>query len=164
MKHLKDINELYKGTYQRAAVRLKQEHPHRYKKLSDWAKEKGDPNNNIDRIHPYRFVFENYKQFSDMSNRDNFLGYFSITNIKKDGVKMVVVSMSSSYGEEISISIDNGNYMKIYWADGFHERWFLFENRKDALEFRKFIVDQDDVELNFTININRIYTTKYDES
>jgi len=177
--------ELYKSTYMSAADKLEQGHKKRSDELKKHAAEKGISafagNGGFDRIYGHPFVFENH---SSLKNREDFLGKFFITGFEDHvygtyrpnyhGVKVI---MQSDYGKKIRVELVVGpeNHFNIdleYDFEGSSKateiKSFRFENRKDAIELRKFIfelvedgeLERGDTWFNFeTMPINKLYTT-----
>ena len=177
--------ELYKSTYMSAADKLEQGHKKRSGELKKHAAEMGISafagSQGFDRIYGHPFVFANH---SNLHHREDFLGKFFITSFEDHvygtyrpnyhGVKVV---MQSDYGKKIKVELVVGpeNHLHIdleYDFDGGKKATevdrFRFENRKDAMEFRKFIfelvedgeLERGDTWFNLdTIPVNKLYTT-----
>ena len=178
--------ELYKSTYMSAADKLSYLHQKRAEELKKHAAEKGISafagKKDFDKIYFHPFIFQNH---SKLKNKEDFLGKFFITGFEDHvygtyrpnyhGVKVI---MQSDYGKKIKVELVVGpeNHLHIdleYDFDGGKKATevdrFSFENRKDAIELRKFIFELvEDGELEdgdeyFTLNtmpINKLYTTK----
>jgi len=178
--------ELYKSTYMSAADNLEQGHKKRSEELKKHAAEKGISafagKEGFDRIYGHPFVFQN--QFP---NREKFLGKFFITDFKdqlygryNQSYHGIGVVMKSDYGNTIQIDVVTSPdkewvKMDLQYQIGNSDRTteeknFLFENRKDALEFRKSLLeyvedelyDYDEASEYFnlkTIPINKLYKT-----
>lgn len=168
--------ELYKSTYMSAATRLEKDHKKRAEELRKHAAEKGISaflgNDEFQSIYGYPFILQNHSKLKgDMT----YLGKFFITDFKdkvygayRDGYHGVDVVMKSDYGEKIIFELclnPSSNYFRM---DVGNANDFKFENRKDALQFRNFIIElaEDDElmdgSLYFnlkTMPINRFYTT-----
>ena len=177
--------ELYKSTYMSAADKLGDGHKKRAEEMKKHAAESGISafagSQGFDRIYGHPFVFENH---SNLKNREDFLGKFFITSFEDHvygsyrpdyhGVKVI---MQSDYGKTIRLEFCMGpeNYSRVdleYDFGGGSKATeipnFKFENRKDALQFRKFIlemVEDDELEdgseyFNLdTMQINKLYST-----
>jgi hypothetical protein len=183
MKHIKKIDELFKSTLMSAHDKLKTLHPTRASNLKDWADEKGESEFSkfhVDRIYPYKFVFSNISNLSDV--KDQFLGSFYITDVEKDETIEtqryfgVLVYMMNDFGQKIYIylSFTNGiatntgivNFKIKFGKDYKYERGFRFEDRRDALQFKKFLVEDGLPEVGISqsivsnISINQLFTTK----
>ena len=175
--------ELYKSTYMSAADKLEYGHKKRSEELKKHAAEKGISafagNQGFDRIYGHPFIFEN--QFP---HREHFLGKFFITGFEDHvygsyrlnyhGVKAI---MQSDYGKTIRIEFVTGpnnhfsldlEYPNEKTGSHIEEKNFKFQNRKDAVEFRKFIfelvedgeLEDGDEYFNLdTMSINKLYTT-----
>jgi hypothetical protein len=175
--------ELYKSTYMSAADKLEQGHKKRSGELKKHAAEKGISafagKEGFDRIYGHPFVFQN--QFP---NRENFLGKFFITDFKdwlpgnyRSEYNGINVVMKSDYGNTIEIDVIVGpnrfvkmdlEYQIRNESRPVKEKNFLFQNRKDALEFRKAILEYVEDEFSEeaselfdlqTLPINKLYTT-----
>lgn len=177
--------ELYKSTYMSAANKLEDGHKKRAEELKKHAADQGisafrDGRKGFERIYQHPFIFENHK---DCKGREDFLGKFFITDFHQGGGYMtgyfgIHVEMKSDYGEKIDINLVVGgnNYlnMEIEYGDtgissGPKIRNFKFDNRKDALEFRKFILeiceDNEIEDGSYIFNlesmpINKLYSTE----
>ena len=182
MKHLQKIDELFKSTYKSAADRLKRKHPVRAKNIMDWAAEKGESElkkSHIERQWPHKFEFNN-DSLADLKN-EYFLGSFSIIGCRRpsyrQGYEGAGVEMLSDWGQKIEITVswnidDDRDWfsMKIYfnyWNNKYqNERDFEFTNRRDAIQFKKYLIEMyDDGELNIQkdprdISINSLYATE----
>jgi hypothetical protein len=177
--------ELYKSTYMSAADKLEYGHKKRSEELKKHAAEKGISafagNQGFDRIYGHPFVLENH---SKLKNREDFLGKFFITSFEDHvygtyrpdyhGVKVI---MQSDYGKKILVEFVTGpkNFFSLDLEYDFDEgkkatevKNFQFENRKDAIEFRKFIfelvedgeLERGDTWFNYeTMPVNKLYTT-----
>jgi hypothetical protein len=177
--------ELYKSTYMSAADKLEQGHKKRSEELKKHAAESGISafagKGGFDRIYGYPFIFQNHPS---LKNRGDFLGKFFITGFEdhvygsyREGYHGVKVIMKSDYGKTIRLEFCMGpeNYSRVdleYDFGGGSKATeipnFKFENRKDALQFRKFIlemVEDDELEdgseyFNLdTMQINKLYST-----
>ena len=175
MKHIKKIDELFKSTLMSAHDKQKTLHPTRASNLKDWAGEKGESEFSkfhVDRIYPYKFVFSNISNLSDV--KEEFLGSFYITNIEKvpnlrDGYFGVLVYMMNDFGQKIQIYLSFTNTgisnFKIKFGTDY-KREFRFEDRRDALQFKKFLVEDGLPEVGISqsivsnISINQLFTTK----
>jgi len=177
MKHIKKIDELYKSTLLRAHDALKWQHPKRAINLKKWAEEKGESEFSkfdSERIWPYKFVFSNNSRLADVSG--DFLGSFSIIDIEENdrvatdyfGVK---VFMMNEFGQKVLISFScnyNERNMSMKIVFGNSGKIFLFENRKDALQFKKFLLEEGLEHLNMkkeigivsNISINKLFRTE----
>jgi hypothetical protein len=177
--------ELYKSTYMSAADKLEHGHKKRSEELKKHAAQSGISafagKEGFDRIYGHAFVLENH---SKLKHREDFLGKFFITSFEDHvygtyrpnyhGVKVI---MQSDYGKKIKVELVVGpeNHFNIdleYDFDGGKKATevsgFRFENRKDAIEFRKFIfelaedgeLERGDTWFNLdTMPINKFYTT-----
>ena len=177
--------ELYKSTYMSAADKLGYGHTKRSEELKKHAAERGISafagKEGFDRIYGHPFIFENH---SKLKNKEDFLGKFFITGFEDHvygtyrpnyhGVKVI---MQSDYGKKIKVELVVGpeNHLHIdleYDFDGGKKATevdrFSFENRKDAIELRKFIfelvedgeLERGDTWFNLeTMPINKLYTT-----
>ena len=181
MSRIKKVDELYKSTYISAADKLTGNHNDRANRLRDWAHEKGSPAK-FDRDHPHRFYFSQYKQLHYNSDMN---GYFSIVEIKRGNssnyrsdicvydvyfrsdynkkIKIIVLLDSDPTWVELRLSLPYSKSDTEEWTSGGS---FLFEKRKDAIEFKKYLhesISDDegpfkDDEINVSlININRMY-------
>jgi hypothetical protein len=178
--------ELYKSTYMSAADKLEQGHKKRSEELKKHAAEKGISafagKEGFDRIYGHPFVFQN--QFP---HREKFLGKFFITDFKNQlygrynqSYHGIGVIMKSDYGNTIQVDVvtcpdKEWVKMDLEYQMGNSDRTteeknFLFENRKDALEFRKAVLEYVEDELydyeeaseyfNLkTMPINKLYKT-----
>jgi hypothetical protein len=186
MKYLKHINELYKKTYSSAADKLKEKHPSRSAQLDKWAEEKGNPEM-IDKDFYHPFTFISNPTISDMKDDKMWRGKFYIKGSEDkpsgwaQGYRGFNVFMTSEYGMELNLqcaySIYDQNYfaMKLSW-DKYNRPNFTFDNRKDALEFRKYLVEDLSKDLGLEdylvqvkdgkeipadrLSINKLYSTK----
>ena len=186
MKHIKPIRELYKSTFKSAADQLKTQHPSRSSNLMKWSHEKGESEfkkKNVDRDWPHPFEFKN----KDLQGtKDNFLGKFYITGSEeryglREGYHIIRVKMMSEWGNHVVIEFIYGDYriendyfsFKIKFGPlsengepKYVREKFLFDNRKDALQFKKYLVELDENdELDFAkdpneFRINNFYTTE----
>jgi len=177
--------ELYKSTYMSAADKLSYLHQKRAEELKKHAAEKGISafrgNDEFQSIYGHPFIFQNHPK---LKNLEYFLGKFFITGFEDHvygtyrlnyhGVKVI---MQSDYGKKIRVELVVGpeNHLHIdleYDFDGGKKATevnrFSFENRKDAVQLRKFILELvEDGELEdgdeyFTLNtlpINKLYST-----
>ncbi len=172
--------ELYKSTYMSAASELEKGHKKRAEQLRQHAAEKGISafmgKEGFDRIYHHPFVFENY---GGLENMERAKGKFFITDFRylgtgsyQRGYNGVNVIMKSDYGNTITLELVVGpnKFVKLdlEFEGGYTNRNFLFNNRKDAIEFRKFVLEivEDEItngELYFnldTLPINKLYTTE----
>ena len=170
--------ELYKSTYMSAASELEGGHKKRAEQLRQHAAEKGISafmgKEGFDRIYGHPFVFENYKGLEKMERAK---GKFFITDYRyvggyRNGFNGVNVIMKSDYGNTITLELVVGpnKFLKLdlEFEGGYTSNNFLFNNRKDAIEFRKFVLEiaEDEItngELYFNLNtlpINELYTTE----
>ena len=180
--------ELYKSTYMSAADKLSYLHQKRSGELKKHAAEKGISafagKEGFDRIYGHPFVFQNH---SKLKNKEDFLGKFFITGFEdhvyghyRPNYHGVRVIMQSDYGKKIKVELVVGpeNHLHIdleYDFDGGKKATevdrFSFENRKDAIELRKFIFElvedgelesgpYDETLFNLdTMPINKLYST-----
>lgn len=178
MKHLLKINELFKSTYKSAADQLRSGHPTRSKNIMGHAEEKGESDlkgDHIERQWPHKFTFNN-EPLQDI--KEELLGSFVIISSEKEtglreGYEGVHIDMMNDWGQKVRLIIswglnnffkfkiyyrfDSGNYTK--------ERDFKFNNRKDALQLRRYLIEfYDDNELKIRkdprdLSINSLYTT-----
>lgn len=177
--------ELYKSTYMSAADELEKGHKSRAEELKKHAAEKGISafrgNDEFQSIYGHPFIFENH---SSLKNKEDFLGKFFITGFEdhvygtyREGYHGVKVIMKSDYGKAIRLEFvtgrDNSFSLDLeYDFEGSSRateiKTFRFENRKDAIEFRKFIfelvedgeLERGDTWFNYeTMPINKLYTT-----
>ena len=172
--------ELYKSTYMSAASELEKGHKKRAEQLRQHAAEKGISSfmgkEGFDRIYHHPFVFENY---GGLENMERAKGKFFITDFRylgtnsyQRGYNGFNVIMKSDYGNTITLELVVGpnNFVRLdlEFEGGYTNRNFLFNNRKDAIEFRKFVLEivEDEItngELYFnldTLPINKLYTTE----
>jgi hypothetical protein len=177
--------ELYKSTYMSAADKLERGHKTRAEELKKHAAESGISafagKGGFDRIYGHPFIFENNSQ---LKYKRDFLGKFFITGFEDHvygayrpnyhGVKVI---MQSDYGKKIRLEFVTGpeDFFSLdleYDFEGSSKateiKSFRFENRKDAIEFRKFIfelvedgeLERGDTWFNYeTMPINKFYTT-----
>ena len=180
--------ELYKSTYMSAADKLDGGHKNRAEELRKHAAEKGisafrGNSGEFQSIYGYPFIFQNHPSLKNKGG--DFLGKFFITGFEdhvygnyREGYHGVKAIMKSDYGKTIRLEFCMGpeNYSRVdleYDFGGGSKATeipnFKFENRKDALQFRKFILELvEDGELEdgdeyFTLDampINKLYTTK----
>ena len=186
MKHLKKIDELYKSTLLNAHERLRKSHPQRASNLKKWADEKGKSDlskSDADRLCPYGFILHDNDILKDV--KDDFLSSFFITGIKNHEnttYSYIVVFMMNDYGQKIElvVKLRTGDYsllgLYVKWGEKknrtIYERTFLFERRKDAVNLRKFIledglqemgiVDKEDI-IAKALVVNNLYTTINDK-
>jgi len=193
MKHIKKIDDiifekLHKSTYMNAHDKLSHQHKERANKLKDWAMDKGKSEFSkmeADRVWPHKFVFSNYKSMVDPNNsiRRKVDGYFSIVGMDIDSntrnYRTYNVSLMSDYGRKLTISLklyvhDSGEKrftqfqkMMVRWGE-YYEMEFSFENRIDALQFKRYIVEEGLPDMNVTeeeikfvslLSVNQLYTT-----
>jgi hypothetical protein len=181
MKYIKKIDELYKSTLLSAHNKLKYKHPHRANKLKKWADESGKSDLSkldIDRIFPYGFALHDNASVNDIKN--DFLSTFyiiGIESVENDSYLYITVCMMNDYGQNIKLVVKL--YARDYSIHEFYVKWgrenerqFLFERRKDAVQFRKFILEDGLSELGMdnrkdiiskVLVINRLYTTINDK-
>jgi hypothetical protein len=168
MKYLKKIDELYKSTYKSAADKLLRKHKKRSEDIMKWAGERGESElkkKDVEREYPHAFSFTN-KDLEDL----NLLGKFFITDsycVEENGYIMpatnISINMISEWGLKINLElvIENETYELLRFKIKFnnkYERKFLFNNRKDAIELRRYLIQNVDEE--FTkLRINDIYTS-----
>jgi len=132
---------------------------------------------NKDRDFPYPFEFNNVDL---QDSKEYFLGKFYIIDGEKTfGLRSeysgVTIHMLNDWGQNIAIKFthDSNDYMKLKIRFGNiengilkYEREFLFDNRKDALAFKKYLKEKyDNDELEFMkdhleFSINKFYSTK----
>ena len=180
--------ELYKSTYMSAADKLEDYHKTRSEELKKHAAEKGisafrGDSDEFQSIYGYPFIFENHSKLKSLRT---FLGKFFITGFEdqvygryRAGYHGVGVIMKSDYGKEIIVELcvgssNNHCSMSLQYKDGRGSTYdgkintFNFENRKDALQFRKFIlelakdgelVDGDEYFTLDAMPINKLYST-----
>lgn len=184
MKHIKSISELYKSTYRSAAEKLKGQHPSRSSNLMNWADTKGESEFSkfdVDRDYPHPFEFNN-KSLQDVKD-EYFLGKFYITGSYeatglRPGFYGINVKMMSEWGNLVEIylvsDLEPDSYLKMAIRFGevegdkpkFKRDDFLFDNRKDAVQFKKYLIEMyDNDELDFAfdphdIKINKLYYTE----
>lgn len=83
MKHIKKIDELYKGTYMSAADKLSKLHPKRAEELEDYARTKGI-NKKVEREFHYKFYLANHWNKNDrLRNIFQIDEYFFITKAEQ---------------------------------------------------------------------------------
>lgn len=166
--------ELYKSTYMSASHRLEDGHKKRADELKKHAAKQGisafHGKEGFDRIYPHRFIFENHQ---DCRRIDDFLGKFFITNFRQSSRFGIDVEMKSDYGKTIYVELVvgevNGCLMNIKYGYQSEINNFKFDNRKDALKFRNFIINiskdggiEDGINI-FNLEsmpINALYTTE----
>ena len=181
MKHIKSISELYKSTLRSAAEKLKGQHPTRSSNIMNWADEKGESEFSklhVDRDYPHPFQFNN--QSLQEVKDEHLLGKFYITGSYEatgSGYYGISVKMMSDWGHLVEIYLvseeNTDNYLKMSIRFGplkgnkpKFKRDFLFDNRKDALQFKKYLIEMyDSEELDFgfdphDIKINKLYYTE----
>lgn len=185
--------ELYKSTYMSAADELDSGHKNRAEELRKHAAEKGISafrgNDEFQSIYGYPFIFQTYP---DLRYREDFLGKFFITGFEdcvyglyREGYHGVKVTMKSDYGKTIKLEFvvvedgfykgEDSGFYKMDLQYGLDQRHsmeisnFKFENRRDAFQLRKFILELvedgelEDGDAYFTLDtmpINKLYTTK----
>lgn len=183
MKHLKKINELYKGTFHRAASKLRGQHPTRAEKIMNWAEEKGKSElsrEEVERAYPHPFSFVNNKDVKDKYIDSLLLGKFFITGAELNhslrpasalifgtGYSGVLVHMMNDWGQKVSLEISWGpdDFLKITLktSNGKEIKPFLFDNRSDARHFLRYINEwmiDNEFELETSdISINKLYYT-----
>lgn len=179
MKYIRTISELYKSTYKSAADQLRTDHPKRADNIMSWATEKGDSEfKRIDRDYPHPFEFNN-NNLKDV--KEHFLGKFYIVDIEethgyREGAQGFFIKMISEWNNHVYIElvINEENffsYMKIQFGKpesrGLQfRRDFKFDNRKDALQFRKYLIElYDHKDFDFLVDprnlsINKFYTSE----
>ena len=170
VNHIKTINELLKSTYKSASDKLKIQHPSRADKLMKHADDFGDSELtklDLDRDFPHAFKFN----IEDV--REYLLGKFYIIGASdktdlRTGYYGVMVEMLNDWGQNVLISVsfsDIGDFnQKIkFGKNKSFERSFLFDNRKDALAFKGYLIEKyDSGELDCDISslgINKFYST-----
>lgn len=173
MKYLLRLDELYKSTYRRASDKLRGRHKKRSDEIIKWAEERGESElkkPDIEREYPHPFLFNN-KSLED--TKQNFLGKFYIISYKigpyRSGsnphARTIEIDMIGDWGQKviIKLTIFYPSYailrMSISYGDKY-ERDFLFDNRKDAIQFRKYLIEQDKEAAK--LKINSIYTSNED--
>jgi hypothetical protein len=143
--------ELYKSTYMNAAKKLEPRHKKRAEELRKHAAEQGMSAfmgvKGFNRIYHHPFVFENYNDYKYV---ENLKGKFFITDYNeiggyRPGFKGINVIMKSDYHVTINMEIVAGpeKYVRLdlEFAVGGKTTNFHFNNRKDAIEFRKFVLE-----------------------
>lgn len=183
MKHIKSISELYKSTLRSAAEKLKGQHPTRSSNIMNWADEKGESEFSklhVDRDYPHPFQFNN-QSLQDVKD-EHLLGKFYITGSYeatglRPGYYGISVKMMSDWGHLVEIYLVSGENTDIYLKMSIifgplegnkpkFKRDFLFDNRKDALQFKNYLIEMyDSEELDFgfdphDIKINKLYYTE----
>ncbi len=168
MKYLLKIDELYKSTYKSAADKLRGKHQKRSSDIMNWAEEKGESElkkKHIERDYPHAFTF------TDDNLSKVYLGKFYITGGTKEKAStwsipasQIRVTMMGEWGQEITMSlfvydddIRTANH-KMSVSGKYSVNDFLFNNRKDALEFKKYIVQNID-EMYSKLSVNDLYST-----
>ena len=188
MKHIKSISELYKSTLRSAAEKLKYQHPSRSSNLMNWADTKGESEFSkvdVGRDYPHPFQFNN-KSLQDV--KDDLLGKFYITGSYetlglRSGYYGINVRMMSEWGNLVEIYLvsekNPDSYLKMLIRFGpleeyqmgivvpkFKRDTFLFDNRKDALQFKKYLIEicgSGELNVGFDphdIKINKLYYTE----
>ena len=170
--------ELYKSTYMSAADKLEKGHKTRAEELKKHADEIGISafrgKEGFDMIHPHTFIFENYRGLEKMERAKGkfFITDYSDVGGYRSGFNGVDVIMKSDYGNTITLELVVGpnNFVKLdlEFEGGYTSKNFLFNNRKDAIEFRKFVLEIASYEITngelyFNLNtlpINELYTTE----
>jgi len=162
MKHIKHINELLRSTLVSASNKARSyEQKAKSGRFIKHAVEKGE-NVPVDRIFPHAFTFNHVTdvRFSDYVQPyipGTEPPYFYITDweIKHDGLKnkayvvMFSVELKSNYGKTIFLECeiyDNGQFkcwLKTYNNQIVESTYFKFssEKRKDAVQFKKFLLE-----------------------
>jgi hypothetical protein len=165
MKHIKNINELLKSTYVSAANKaLGYEHIKRHRELLKYAGEKGQ-NVPVDRIFPHKFVFDyisgyDFTTYVKPYTEGGDPPYFYITDwkMKTDGVShdgeyfvAFYIIFESNYGKKMKLECRAVYYEQVSnfksWIHPSIEeedrrgQYFKFNNKKDAVQLKKFIVD-----------------------
>ena len=199
IKKIDDIifEKLYKSTYLDAHNKLKNLHPDRSSKLKEWGDQQGTSEfskNEVDRVWPHKFVLHNNSLISHA--KENFLGYFSITGMylrdSVDNNPYLYVQMMNDYGQKVEICLDVFQDKQHFQLRRIVIRWglydytdsqsgdsyirnkymidgFLFNNRKDALQFKRYLIEEGlpdiDAEKGLqkfisSIRVNDLYTTK----
>jgi len=178
MKHLVKINELFKSTYKSAADQLKYGHQTRSKNIMGHAEEKGESDlkkDHIERQWPHKFTFNN-EPLQDI--KQELLGSFVIISSEKktglrEGYEGVHIDMMNDWGQKVRLSIGWGldgffKFQIYYHFDSgkyIQERAFKFNNRKDALQLRRYLIevyDADELKIRKDprdLSINSLYTT-----
>lgn len=172
--------ELYKSTYRSAAKKLANKHHHsRAEVLRKHAEESGitafSKKDGFDREYHHPFIFsENKILTKSRLPKSLFLGKFFIIGHEFRN-NCFCVKFGSDYGKSFLVLIKftrkGDMYMEISYNGDVVE--FLFSNRKDAINFRKYVLESiDDSSGNSTaikyakeklkpesILINSLYTT-----
>ena len=179
MKYIKFFEELDNMTYLSAADKLKDKHPLRSINLINWVKEK--QNLTHDRIYPHKFNIDNIQ----FSVKDVVLNTVEYDGDKIYVYAVIFFSKTENYvlvlgiREKIERSSISGllvrkydiNKFRIYrhWksdlAGNFQEN-FAFEDRRDAYEFKKLLLEESDEEYISVIKnvkINDLYVSKVSE-
>jgi hypothetical protein len=135
MKHLKLFEELNPETYASAASKLKEKHERRSKELFDYSVKMSK--GTIDRIDPNDYEI-----------------YFDCDDFEIDGTYKIIECQEDEDGD-VTVTLTNGpSTIKISTKFEANELWirpispdedeywpgFLFQNRKDTNNFRKFII------------------------
>ena len=158
MKHLKHINELLKSTLVSAADKAyKYGHHKRYNRFLNHADKKGE-NVPVDKIFPHAFSFENVKnsnftEFVSPHTEDSNPPYFYITDWKFTNDSIIKgnysvdfkVMLKSNYGRELFIDLHIYDNLELRtWLEMPQPKigqYFNFKNRKDAVQFKKFLIE-----------------------
>ena len=198
IKKIDDVifEKLYKSTYLSAHDKLRNQHPSRASKLKEWAAKKGKSefsNGKVDRVWPYKFELYNNELIGHV--KEDFLGYFSITGMYCDlsdtRVARYKVQLMNDYGQKIEIRfvVKHSEYGSAVYTtilllnihhdfspnrDGEmtprYENRFLFDRRLDALQFKRYLVEEGIPDLEdhpkyltefiSSISVNDLYKTK----
>ena len=161
MKHLKSINELLKSTLVSASAKAS-EYGQRVKsdKFLKHADEKGE-NVPVDRIFPHAFTFDYVtdssfryyvKPYTDGSNPPYFyitdwkMKSDSISNNRKNYNVHFDVIFKSNYGKTLILDcvLSDNNTFRSWLNNGSSNTYFKFSsnNRKDAVQFKKFLLEE----------------------
>jgi len=161
MKYLKSINELLKSTLVSASAKAsKYEQRVKSDKFLKHADEKGE-NVPVDRIFPHAFTFDHvtdssFRYYVKPYTEDSKPPYFYITDWKMKSDSMTDnkknynvyfdVIFKSNYGKTLTLGcvLSNDNTFRSWFNEGGSNTYFKFSsnNRKDAVQFKKFLLEE----------------------
>lgn len=161
MKHLKKFNEELKHeTYLSAGLKLKAlGHKKRAQDIFNYASDK----NKLDRLDPNKYEIEFENDNLHIGNEmyqiiDVFKGNHDSSVKLSDGLNNIRIAFNSKRSDD---DVDDANnYLWISLEENDFEPYFKFQNRKDALNFRRFVIDEFG---KCPISINYMYKEKEEE-